>query len=125
MTPFILPRQPQVGLGCREESFYFRNEWPLVLFFSQGVYHLLISTTVIITKWIMNSFQLDRKCPTAVSLATLWLELTLCSAHPWEHGARRPPHVKVPEALFHLKETPLFPDSSCASLVSFFPSEIM
>jgi len=110
--------QPQIGLGCREES-YFRNKRPLVLFFPQGVYHLLISTMVIITKWMRNSLQLDRKCPTAVSLATLSLELTLCSVHPWEPGAVQPPNVKVPTGLFHLKETQLFPDSSRASLVSF------
>lgn len=75
---------------------------------------------VIITKWIKNSFQLDRKCPTAVSLATLSLEQTLCSVHPWEPGAIEPPNVKVPKTLFHLKETQLFPDSSQASFVSFF-----
>lgn len=28
--------------------------------------------------------------------------------------------MKVHKGLFHLKETQLFPDSSCASLVSFF-----
>ena len=75
---------------------------------------------VVIAKWIRNSFKLDRKCPTAVSLATLSLELTLCSVHPWEPGALQPPDVKVPKAVFHLKGTQLFPNSSCASLVSFF-----
>lgn len=114
------PYQQQVGLGCREESSYFRNKTPLVLLFSQGVYHLHISTMVIITKWITNSLQLDRKCPTTVSLATLSLELTLYSVHPWEPGAIQPPIVKVPKALFHLKGTQLLTDFSCASLVSFF-----
>lgn len=75
---------------------------------------------VIITKWIRNSLQLDRKCPTAVSLGTVSLELTLCSVHPWEPGATQPPNVKVPKALFCFKETQLFPQSSCASSVSFF-----
>lgn len=105
------PCQQQVGLGCREESSYFRNKKPLVLLFSQGVYHLHMSTTVIIMKWIRNSLQLDRKCPTAVSLATLSLELILYSVHPWEPGAIQPPIVKVPKALFHLKGTLLLTNS--------------
>lgn len=75
---------------------------------------------VVITSWIRNSFQLDRKYPTAVTLAIPSLELTLSSVHPWEPGAMQPLNVKVPKTLFHLKETQLFPDSSCASLVSFF-----
>lgn len=75
---------------------------------------------VVITSWIRNSFQLDRKCPTAVTLATPSLELALYSVHPWEPGAMQPLNVKVPKAIFHLKETQLFPDSSCASLVFFF-----
>lgn len=90
------------------------------MFFPQGAYHLHKSTMVIITKWIKNSFQLDRKCPTAVSLATLSLELTLYSVHPWEPGAIPPRNVKVPKVVFHLKETLLFSDSSCASFASFF-----
>lgn len=101
------PYQPQVGLGCREASSYFRSKKPLVLLFSQGVYHLHISTMVMITKRIRNSLHSDRKCPTAVSLATLSLELTLYSVHPWEPGAIQPPVVKVPKALFHLKGTQL------------------
>lgn len=119
------PCQLQVGLGCNEKTSYFRNKRPLVVFFPQGAYHLHKSTMVIITKWIRNSFQLDRKCPTAVSLATLSLELTLYSVHPWEPGAIPPRNVKVPKVVFHLKETLLFSDSSCASFASFFPSEIM
>lgn len=75
---------------------------------------------VVITSWIRNSLQLDRKCPTAVTLATPSTELTLFSVHPWEPGAIQPLNVKVPKSLFHLQEAQLFPDSSCASLVSFF-----
>lgn len=119
-VPLSHPCQPLVGRCDREEHSYFRNKRPLVLFFSQGVCHLHMSTMVIITKWIRNSFQLDRKCPTAVSLATLSLELTLCSVRPLEPGVTQPLTVKVPKALFPLKETPLFPASSCASLVPFF-----
>lgn len=55
-----------------------------------------------------------------MSLATLSLDLTLCSVHPWEPGAIQPRNVKVPKAIFHLKETLLFSDSSCASFASFF-----
>jgi hypothetical protein len=63
---------------------------------------------------------LDRKCPTAVSRATLSLELILYSAHPWEPGTLQSPNVKVPKVLSHIKETHLFPDPPCAILVSSF-----
>lgn len=105
------PYQPQAGIGCREESFYFRNKKPLVLLFSQGVYHLHPSTMVLMTKWIRNSLKLNRKCPIAVSLATLSLALTLYGVHPWEPGAIQPPIVKVLKALFHLKGTQLLTNS--------------
>ncbi|XP_073904534.1 complement receptor type 2 isoform X2 [Castor canadensis] len=87
---------------------------------SSDVCHLHLSSTVIITKRIRNSFQLDRKCPTAVSRATLSLELILYSAHPWEPGTLQSPNVKVPKVLSHIKETHLFPDPPCAILVSSF-----
>lgn len=117
--------QHHVGLGCTEESSYLRNERLLVPIFSQSVPHLHISSKVLTTKWIKNSFQLDRKCPTAVRLATLSLELILCHVHPWDPGAIESPNVKVPRTLFHLKETQLFPDSSYASLVSFSSETVL